>query len=104
MVRVLCTLVVSFVAAAVVFRWLGEKARWSGISPDKQARLRRDVFDPDDFGIVPANSERGGPKDMWAVTYRGQTLGRWDRFEDAEADMLDRHRRLLSSARAARVR
>lgn len=40
-VRVLFTLAASFVVAAVVFRWLGEKARWSGISPDKQARIRR---------------------------------------------------------------
>lgn len=39
--RVLLTLVGSFVVAAVVFRWLGEKARWSGISLDKRARIRR---------------------------------------------------------------
>jgi hypothetical protein len=49
--------------------------------------------DPDAFGVVPASSVRGGPKDMWAVTYRGQTLGRFDHFADAEADMLDRYQR-----------
>lgn len=54
--------------------------------------------DPDAFGISPASSERGGPKDMWAVTYKGQTLDRFDRLADAEADMLDRHQRSRAEA------
>lgn len=28
------------VALYWIFRWLGEHARWSGVSPDKQARIR----------------------------------------------------------------
>lgn len=55
--------------------------------------------DPDAFGVVPASSKRGGPKDMWAVTYRGQTLGRFDLLADAEADMLARHQRASGEGR-----
>jgi len=56
--------------------------------------------DPDAFGVVPASSKRDGPTDMWAVTYRGQTLGRFDHLADAEADMLDRHQRAIRDVQA----
>lgn len=71
-----------------------------GIRAGIQVPARQDVHsgDPDAFGIIPASSRRDGPKDMWAVTYRGQTLCRWDRFEDAQGDMLDRHRRAVREA------
>lgn len=47
------------------------------------------------FHIAPAASERGGPLDMWAVTYQARTLGRFDDKAAARADAVDRYARWI---------
>lgn len=48
------------------------------------------------FRIVRAASRRGGPLDMWAVTFDGKTLGRFDDRRVAAEDAVDRYRRYLN--------
>lgn len=47
------------------------------------------------FVVVPAASRRDGPLDMWAVKYRGRTLGRWDDKAAARAEATDRYARWI---------
>lgn len=47
------------------------------------------------FTVTPAASQRGGPRDMWAVEYKGRTLGRWDDKTAARADAVDRYARWI---------
>lgn len=47
------------------------------------------------FHIAPAAAKRGGPLDMWAVTFEGQMLGRFDDRRVAAEDAVDRYRRYL---------
>lgn len=63
----------------------------------RAGRALRNTGQPDDdgapyapFAITPARYHRDGPLEMWAVTYQGKTLGRFDLYADAAADAKER--------------
>lgn len=56
------------------------------------------------FAVVPDASRRGGPLDMWAVTYQGRTLGRFDDKTAARADAVDRYGRWIREPEQADMR
>jgi hypothetical protein len=49
------------------------------------------------FRVVSARSTKDGPCDMWAVSWREQTLGRFDDLTAARADAVDRYRIAVST-------
>lgn len=53
------------------------------------------------FAVAPAAHQRGGPLDMWAVTYQGRTLARWDAKTAARADATDRYARWINEPERA---
>ena len=55
------------------------------------------------FRVVRARFRKGGPLDMWAVTWAGQTLDRFDDRRDALADAVDRFRLAVTEQRARTV-
>lgn len=52
------------------------------------------------FVVQRARSRRDGPLDMWAVTWAGEKLGRYDDKRDAAADAVDRFERAIREQRA----
>lgn len=52
------------------------------------------------FVVQRARSRRDGPLDMWAVTWAGQKLGRYDDKRVAAADAVDRFERAIREQRA----